>query len=199
MRRRKRTPPDERRRQVLDVAARLLDEHGVDAVQITAVAEGAGVSRPLVYRLFPTRRALVVALIDDFVAALDARFQRAVMRALPASLPEIVAVFVEACCDAIEERGAGAWRLLDARGVDPELTRAGHRMLVRLLDPWQARITELTGLSPRRAHALGLVVAAAGRAMLEGFIDGSVGRKEAIRDTTRVVSALLGEFARPGG
>jgi len=32
--------------------------------------------------------------------------------------------------------------------------------------------------------------------MLEGWIDGSVGRKEAVRDTTRAVTALPLEFAR---
>lgn len=193
--RRKRKPPAERKREILAVASRLLNRRGVDSVQITAVAERARVSRPLVYRLFPTRRAIVVALLEDFVAALDARFQRAVLRTLPASLPEIVAAFVEACCEAIEERGAGPWRLLDARGVDPALTRAGHRVLRGLLAPWHARITELTGLSAKRANALMLVVVAAGRAMLDGWLDGSVSRKQAIRDTTRVVSALLGEFS----
>jgi AcrR family transcriptional regulator len=196
MQRKKRTPPAERRRQLLDAANRLLDRRGVDSVQITAVAEASGVSRPLVYRIFPTRRALIVALLEEFVAALDARFQRAVLRALPGSLPEIVTAFVEACCEAIEERGAGAWRLLDARGVDPELTRAGHKILLGLLEPWYPRITELTGLSAKRTNALALVVVAAGRAMLEGWLDKTVGRKEAIRDTTRVVSALLAEFSR---
>ena len=195
MKRRKRKPPAERRRQILDVARGLLDRHGVDSVQITLVAEAAGVSRPLVYRLFPTRRALIVALLEDFVTALDARFQRAVLRVLPGSLPEIVAAFVEACCETIDERGAGAWRLLDARGVDPELTRAGQRILLGLVEPWHPRITELTGLSPKRANALATVVVAAGRAMLDGWLDGSVARKEAIRDTTRAVSALLAEFA----
>jgi AcrR family transcriptional regulator len=189
MKRRRRKPPEEQRRRILDVATRLLDQHGVDSVQITAVAEAAGVSRPLVYRLFPTRRALVVAMLEDFVAALDARFQRALPRVFPGSLSEIVAAFVE-------ERGAGAWRLLDARGVDPELTRAGHRILLGLVEPWHPRITELTGLSAKRTNALALVVVAAGRAMLEGWLDRQVGRKEAIRDTTRVVSALLAEFAR---
>jgi AcrR family transcriptional regulator len=196
MTRRRRKPPQEQRRQILDVATRLLNQHGVDSVQITAVAQAAGVSRPLVYRLFPTRRALIVALLEDFVAALDARFQRALPRVFPGSLSEIVTAFVEACCEAIEERGAGAWRLLDARGVDAELTRAGHRILLGLVEPWHPRITELTGLSARRTNALALVVVAAGRAMLEGWLDRAVGRKEAIRDTTRVVTALLAEFAR---
>jgi AcrR family transcriptional regulator len=193
----RRMAPSERRRQILDEAARLLDEHGVDSVQITTVAERAQVSRPLVYRLFPTRRALVAALLEDFVEALDERFRRAVVRSLPGSLEEVVGAFVEACCDAIEERGAGPWRLLDARGLDAELTRAGQEALGRLLEPWTAQIGQLTRLGERRARTLVRVVVAAGRATLEGWLEGGVSRKQAIRDTTRVVTALLAEFA-PG-
>ena len=196
MKRKARVPPDERRRQLLDVAGRLLSERGVDSVQVTRVAARAGVSRPLVYRLFPTRKALMAALLEDFVAALDERFRHAIVRALPGSFDDIVGAFVEASCEAIEERGAGPWRLLDARGVDAELTRLGREVLARLVEPWHEQIAELTGLSPRRANALLFVVVAAGRAMLDGWIDGQVSRKEAVRDTTRAVSALLREFTR---
>lgn len=191
----RRVVPSERRRQILEVAARLLDEGGVDGVQITAVATRARVSRPLVYRLFPTRDALVVALVEDFVAALSEGFRTAVLRALPGSLDDIVRAFVHACCQAIEERGAGAWRLLDARGVDVALTRAGQAALDRLLDPWLERIGELTGLSKARAQSLMRVVVAAGRAMLEGWLERRVGKQQAIEDTTRVVTSILAAFA----
>src|SRR5262245_19282245 len=63
-----RVPPDARRRQLLDEAARLLTEHGIEQLQITEVATRVGVSRPLVYRQFPTRQALVRALLEDFTA-----------------------------------------------------------------------------------------------------------------------------------
>jgi AcrR family transcriptional regulator len=189
-------PVAERRRQLLDVAARALSEDGVDGVQITTVAAHAGVSRPLVYRLFPTRRALMSALLEDFAEALAARFQRALMERLPGSLEEITAAFVEACCAAIDERGTGPWRLLDARGVDPELAELGRSFLGRLVDPWHVRIAELTGLPARRAHTLLRLIVAAGRSALDGWIDGTASRSEAASDATRVVSALLSEFSR---
>lgn len=199
VKRQPRIAPAARRRQILDVAAALLTDSGVDSVQITTVALAVGVSRPLVYRLFPTRQTLLVALLEDFVSSLHTRFQAALMRALPGSLAEIVGAFVEACCEAIRERGAGPWRLLDARGADPELTRLGRTTLGRLLQPWYGRIAELSGLRPRRAEALMWVVVAAGRASLDAWLDGKASRKQAVHDTTRAVTALLREFAGPAG
>jgi AcrR family transcriptional regulator len=186
---------EERRQQLLRVAARLLEERGVEGVEISTVARRARVSRPLVYRLFPTRDALVAALLDDFVAALDERFRRAVVRSLSGELLEVVAAFVEACGRTIEERGAGPWRLLDARGVDAELTRAGAAALAKLVDPWLEQIRALTGMPIKRARSLVRVVVAAGRAMLEGWLDGSISRKQAVADTARAVTVLLAEFS----
>ena len=192
----RRIPPADRRQQILEVAGQLLEEEGVEAVEVAQVARRAKVSRPLVYRLFPTRDTLVAALLDDFVSALDERFRHALVRSLSGTLPEVVSAFVEACCDTIEERGAGPWRLLDARGVDAALTRAGAAALGRLVDPWLERIRELTGTPPKRARALVRVVVAAGRAMLETWLDGTSSRKQAVADTARVVSVLLAEFSR---
>ncbi len=74
-----RIPKEDRRKQLLSVAAQILTEQGVEQVQITEVAERAKVSRPLVYRLFPTRKALVIALLHDFATRLGERFQAALL------------------------------------------------------------------------------------------------------------------------
>src|SRR3954470_819654 len=97
-----RVPPDLRRRQLLAEAAQLLTQHGLEQVQITEVAERAGVSRPLVYRLFPTRQALLRAVLEDFAEFLGARFHETLQRLQSASIDTIATAFVEACCDSIE-------------------------------------------------------------------------------------------------
>jgi len=191
-----RVPHDARRRQLLEVAAQILTAQGVEHVQITEVAERAGVSRPLVYRLFPTRQALIQALMQDFAARLGQRFQQALLAAWPGSLEEITRAFVTASCTAIEEQGAGPWRLLDARGAAPELARLGRESLDGLVKPWRQQLAALTGLPPRRTANLMWVVVAAGRAALDGWIEGSISRRAAIEDATRAVSALLQTFMR---
>src|SRR6185295_5475069 len=101
-------------------------------------------------------------------------------------------------CDAIERRGAGPWQLLDARGADPELARVGREIFAGLLDPWQAQLAAFIGTSPRRARSLLWVIVAAGRAALDGWIEGGLTRAPAVRGATTAVSALLVAFTTPG-
>jgi AcrR family transcriptional regulator len=189
--------PDARRRQLVQRAAKILTERGIEHLQITEIASALGVSRPLVYRLFPTRQALVHAVLEDFVALVNERFRDALIRTLPGSVESIATAFVEASCDAIVERGAGPWRLLDARGVDPILAQVGREMLATLLGPWEKQLAEYIHASQRQASGLIWIIVAAGRAALDGWIDGSSTRQEAVEDATRAVSALLVAFTNP--
>src|SRR4051812_42712281 len=111
---RTRLAPEVRRRQLVAVAARLLTEQGPAHLEIKELAEVAGVTRPVVYRFFPTRLKLVEAVLDDFITELTSRFHAALVRTLGAAPPESAEAFIEACCDTIETRGAGAWRLMYA-------------------------------------------------------------------------------------
>jgi AcrR family transcriptional regulator len=190
-------PPDARRRQLVTEAAHILTEEGLEHLQITEVAERAGVSRPLVYRLFPSRQALLRAVLEDFVARVGERFQRALVRALPGTVERIVAAFIEASCDAIADKGAGPWLLLDARGADPALARVGRAAFAELLGPWREQLAGFIGAPPRRAANVLWVIVAAGRAALDGWIDGTLSRAEAVSDATRAVTALLLAFSSP--
>jgi len=67
------TGRDAVRGRLVDVAARLLREHGPSAVTTRAVASAAGVQAPTIYRLFGDKDALLDAVAEraagDFVAA----------------------------------------------------------------------------------------------------------------------------------
>lgn len=194
-----RVPAAERRRQLIAEASRILGEEGLEKLQISALAERAGVSRPLVYRQFPTRQALTRAILEDFTSAIDARFHQALLRTLPAAdLESVTTAFVEACCDVIEDKGAGPWLLLDARGSDPEVARVGRETFSGLLGPWQDQLRTFTGTDARRAANDLWIIVAAGRAALGGWIDGTLERPEAVADATRAVTALLAAFQNRG-
>ena len=49
---------------ILDAAARLVGEAGVDRTSMSAIAAGAGISREWLYRHFPNRDAVVAALVQ---------------------------------------------------------------------------------------------------------------------------------------
>jgi AcrR family transcriptional regulator len=62
MKERRRLVPDERRNQLLDIGAHEFATRAYDEVRMVDVASGAGVSRALVYRYFPTKRDLFAAI-----------------------------------------------------------------------------------------------------------------------------------------
>ena len=190
-----RLQPEARRQQILDVAARVLTDQGAARVEMMEVARLAGVTRPVVYRFFPTRMALVEGVLADFQRALAVRFQQALVSSMGKPVPEIAEAFIDAAADAIEARGKGAWQLMYAKSSDPEAAQLGRAALGQLVTPWLPRVAELTGLAQPRARLLVDIVVAAGGAALDGWLDGPLRRKDAVRIAAQAVSALLRELA----
>jgi AcrR family transcriptional regulator len=54
---------DERRRQLLERATGLFATHGYDELPMARIAKAAGVSKPLLYHYFPTKRQLFEAVL----------------------------------------------------------------------------------------------------------------------------------------
>lgn len=77
----RRAPVQERSRQtvtrILDAAAAIADEQGVDAVTTRSIADRAGVSYPSLYRFFDDREAILDELLERHCAELDARCMEA--------------------------------------------------------------------------------------------------------------------------
>lgn len=85
---RQRLSRDERHRQLVAVAWRLIREEGTDALSLGRLAERAGVTKPVVYDHFGTRGGLLAALYGEF----DARQTRLLDAALAAAQPSLEAV-----------------------------------------------------------------------------------------------------------
>jgi AcrR family transcriptional regulator len=65
--RRSRLPAASRRRQLLDVALSTFARSGLDATTMDDIAHAAGVTKPLLYQHFKSKRALFLELLDDVV------------------------------------------------------------------------------------------------------------------------------------
>ncbi len=191
---RRRLAPADRRRDLVRVAAGVLTARGVDAVQVADVAAAGGVSRQLVYKFFPSRQAIIKAVLEDFADALTAEFGRHALDRLPSGLADATQVFVEAACDTIEAQGAGAWHLLDSKGPDHDVARLGRSIMDRLVAPWPARIAAVTGMGEREATIVARMLVAAGRAVLDLWCAGEISRREAVRYATRGMTGLLETF-----
>jgi AcrR family transcriptional regulator len=100
---------------VLEAVVALVTEKGMDAVTMDAVAALAGVSKPAIYRRWPTKQDLIVAAAESRVGALtiaDLGDFRAELRALLTARLEAYRApgtdrLLAAMIDAAAEAGAG--------------------------------------------------------------------------------------------
>lgn len=67
-----RLPGPERRRQILSVARSVLAEHGYHGATMTDIAEAAGVTKPVLYQHFTSKRELYRTVLQDIGARLEA-------------------------------------------------------------------------------------------------------------------------------
>jgi AcrR family transcriptional regulator len=104
----------ERREALLDAAALLVAAGDVEAVSMEAVAERAGVSRPLVYKHFANRYELLSALYRREAAHLHAEMSAEVTAA--ETLEEMVRAFIRGALRAQADRAA-TFAALHAGGV----------------------------------------------------------------------------------
>src|SRR2546430_16837422 len=120
-RRRMRAP--ERRAQLLDVARRVFGASGFHAVSMETVAKEAGVTKPILYDHFPSKRDLYIALIDADLAALHDEVRKAL--AAPTGNRERIRASFKAYFDFVDEHAEG-FRLLmqEAVGAEEEFRRS---------------------------------------------------------------------------
>jgi AcrR family transcriptional regulator len=84
---------EDRRRQLLEVAARIAGQDGLEGLTIVGLASAAGVSRALVYDHFSDLSSLVAAMLMHHFAAVDEAVARSI---LPESNPDALHTPLEA-------------------------------------------------------------------------------------------------------
>ncbi len=124
---------------LLDTAAELLDEQGIEGVTTSVLAERAEVSIGSVYRFFPDRISLLRALagrnLERFVAGFTARLDDPAVKEWTDAVDVVVDTFVEMhrtvigfrqirFGDVIDEQ------LLDGRSSNNELLATSYRRLL---------------------------------------------------------------------
>jgi len=111
-----RLPRSERREQLLDVAARLLLDKGIEAVTMEGVAAAAGVSKGLGYAYFDNSSALLRVLLEREVRKLNERITAA--STSEATFEGRLRATIHAWFDHVEEYGVLMGRLLEATRND---------------------------------------------------------------------------------
>lgn len=116
-RKRTRLSPETRRTQILDETARLVLEEGLTAVSMERLGRETGVSKALVYNYFPSREALLAALLQREQDDLNSR---GIEKALQAkSFEDLIRLTTRLYLQHVSERGP----LIQALLADPSVAR----------------------------------------------------------------------------
>jgi AcrR family transcriptional regulator len=150
-----RLPAEQRRRQLLDVACDVFATGGFHATSMDEVAEAAGVTKPVLYQHFPSKRALYNELLADVERRLLDQITQATQHA-PTGRERVQEGFT-AYFRFVTSNDAG-FRLLFGASVrnDPEFTVVVQRAIDEIAD-LIAGLIEIESTDEHRrvlAHAL---------------------------------------------
>jgi AcrR family transcriptional regulator len=154
-----RLPAEQRRTQLLSVAVEVFGERGFHSTSMDEVAEAAGVTKPVLYQHFPSKRALYRELLDDVDAQLVAELVVAT-DAAPSGRERVEAGFAAYFRFVTENRAA--FRLLFGASVrnDAEFAVVAERTIDRIA----ALIAELIQIEAPADHRRVLAHAIVGMA-----------------------------------
>ena len=141
----------DRRDALLDAAVELVVTGDADAVSMEAVAERAGVSRPLVYKHFANRGELLAAVYQREATLLHRELAAEVGAA--ATVEGMFRTLIRGALQAAAERGHVFSALRSAGGRSHELRREQRGRDVETVRAFAGRAMRELGLDRRRATA----------------------------------------------
>ena len=129
-----RLPVDERRAQLLALAADLFARHAYDELSMARIAREAGISKALLYHYFPGKQELFVATLAE--AAEQLRLRTEPQPGAPAA--EALAGSLAAFLGWIEENEVAYRKLMESAGSVPEvgalIAEVRYRTSARILE-----------------------------------------------------------------
>ena len=128
---------DERRRQLLQRATELFATHGYDELSMAKLAREAGISKPLLYHYFPSKRDLFEAVLGQ---GAQEHLNRIATDDTLTPVEQLTAA-IDAYLSWIEENAGAYEKLLRSAGI-PEV----RELIDRVRDDTSTRI--LAGISP---------------------------------------------------
>ena len=165
-----RLPADQRRQQLFEVARELFAHQGFHATSMDEIAEAAGVTKPVLYQHFPSKRALYTELLEETGRQFLSLLADATSHAVEAGFRAYFQFAVGNC---------SAFRLLFSASIrtDPEFARIVDATL-RDASESISRLIEIPATDEQRhvlANALVGMAESVGRRALqqaEGDVDG---------------------------
>src|SRR5215218_8522003 len=148
-RRTTRASGDDRERTILETAEQLLEERPLSEISVDDLAKGAGISRPTFYFYFPSKDAVVLAIIDRLVAAAAGSREQA-LRTLAAGDPRAgLRQALEDLYSAFRSRRAVTLAAAELRMTNPE----ARALWAEVMEGWVADVAAVIEAERARGAA----------------------------------------------
>ena len=182
----------QRRRQLLSVAGHLFGEYGYHQLSMEQLADAAGVSKPVLYQHFPSKRELYLALVNDANVELEAQVRKALEGTTDNR--ERITGAIGTYFDFVEDR---RFRLLHSTAdlADPEVRDAVEASLKRVAEAIGRLIAHDAGLSTSAANFLAGAIRGLATEGARWWLDHQdVAKEDAVRLLARLIWRGLGSF-----
>lgn len=187
--RRQRLTREDRLRQLIETAWRIVGEEGTDALTLGRLAERAGVAKPVVYSHFPTRSALLTALYRDFDAR-EFAIMDAALTGSEASLEGKAGAIASSYVDCVLTQGREIPGVLAALAGSPELAAVKRDCDVIFLEKCRALLAPFADGRTITTAGLRAMLGAA-EALSDAAATQEIGADEAKRELFETIIAMV--------
>lgn len=192
--RRQRLTREDRQRQLIETAWRIVGEEGTDALTLGHLAERAGVTKPVVYSHFVTRNGLLIALYRDF----DAReyvIMNAAIDGSEATLVGKAGAIASSYVDCVLAQGREIPGVVAALAGSPELAAVKRDCDLIFLERCRALLAPFAnGRSIPTAGLRAMLGAAEG--LSHAATTDEIGADEAKRELFETITAMVARSAK---
>ena len=188
---RRRMPPGARRQLIRREGTRLFGLYGYAATRLDDVALAAGVTKPMVYHHFASKKDLYLAILSRHEAELPLFIEGAPASSNPT---DVVGVILDGWLDYVEENSDTWLVIFRDRTGDAEIERARRAVNARASDVLAAFIRETArGIPPDEIEPTADLLRSGLAGLVLWWIDHPEASREAVHATAaRACAALLG-------
>jgi AcrR family transcriptional regulator len=186
---------EERRRQLLDVAWRVVRKEGTEALTLGWLAEQSGVTKPVVYDHFGTRSELLAALYQEFderqTALMDAALQ-----ASQAALEDRAAVIASSYVECVLLQGREIPGVIAALASSPELEKIKRDYETAFMKKCRAALAPFARGGVIASAGLWAMLGAA-EALSNAAATGEITAAQAQEELYETIMAMVARSAHP--
>jgi len=193
---RRRMSREDRQRQLLDVAWRLIREEGTEALTLGRLAEQAGVTKPVVYDHFVTRSGLLAALYQAFDERQTALMDTA-LENCDCTLTDTARVIASSYVDCVLVQGNEIPGIIAALASSPELEKTKRQYEAVFLDKCRRVLSPFTHDNAIPAAGLRAMLGAA-EALSHAAATGEITPAQAQEELFETIIAMVERSLRRG-